>query len=178
MGWGLGCSVSYSLGFSCCCRSRRSSGSYSCVISACYKASSHPLSVLAVICLSLSLASWPWATPCMGFAIMFMMPAPHSLSSAWRVSYFCSLSCIHVITPCHSASLRAAVTATHDCGQVTAILYSQLATRLRSLAIILPIHLYLLLLESTFATIYHNYHTYAYKAELRRKCPYTIIAFQ
>jgi len=36
----------------------------------------------------------------------------------------------------------AIVTATRDCGRVTAILYSQLATRLRSLAIILPIHLF------------------------------------
>jgi len=35
-----------------------------------------------------------------------------------------------------------AVTATRDCGRVTALLYSRLATRLRSLAIILPIHLF------------------------------------
>ena len=34
------------------------------------------------------------------------------------------------------------VTATRDCGRVTAILYSRRATRLRSLAIILPIHLF------------------------------------
>ena len=60
--------------------------------------------------------------------------------------------------------------------RVTAILYSQLATRPRSLAIILPIHLYLLSLESTFATVFHNYHTYDYKAERWRTCPYTIIA--
>jgi len=64
------------------------------------------------------------------------------------------------------------VTATRDCGRVTAILYSRLATRLRSLAIILPINLYLLSLESTFATVYHNYHTYAYKAERWRTRPY------
>ena len=64
------------------------------------------------------------------------------------------------------------VTATRDCGRVTAILYSRLATRLRSLAIILPIHLNLLSLESTFATVYHNYHTYAYNAERWRTCPY------
>ena len=70
------------------------------------------------------------------------------------------------------------VTATRDCGRVTAILYSRLATRLRSLAIILPIHLYLLSLESTFASVYHNYHTYAYKAQRWRTCPYTIIAVQ
>jgi hypothetical protein len=34
------------------------------------------------------------------------------------------------------------VTATRDCGRVTAILYSRLTTSLRSLAIILPIHLF------------------------------------
>ena len=59
---------------------------------------------------------------------------------------------------------------------VTAILYSQLTTRLRSLAIIILIHLYLLSLESRFATVYHNHHTYAYQAERWRTCPYTIIA--
>jgi len=62
--------------------------------------------------------------------------------------------------------------------RVTAVLYSQLATRLRSLPIIIPIHLCLLSLESTCATVYHNDHTYSYKAELWRTCPYTIIAFQ
>ena len=36
--------------------------------------------------------------------------------------------------------MMATVTATRDCGRVTAILYSQLAMRLRSLVIILPIH--------------------------------------
>jgi len=53
-----------------------------------------------------------------------------------------------------------------------AILYSRLATSLRSLAIILPIHLHLLSLASTFATVSYNYHTYAYEAERRRTCPY------
>jgi len=58
-----------------------------------------------------------------------------------------------------------------------AILYSRLATSLRSLAIILPIHLHLLSLASTFATVSYNYQTYAYEAERRRTCPYIIIAF-
>jgi len=49
---------------------------------------------------------------------------------------------------------RTIITATRDCGRVTAILYSRLATRLRCLAIILPIHRYLLSLKSTFATVY------------------------
>jgi len=38
----------------------------------------------------------------------------------------------------------------------------------------LPIHLYLLSLESTFATVYHNYHTYSYQGERWRTCPYTL----
>ena len=58
-----------------------------------------------------------------------------------------------------------------------AILYSRLATSLRSPAIFLLIHLPLLSLASTFATISYNYNTYAYEAERRRTCPYTIIAF-
>jgi hypothetical protein len=45
------------------------------------------------------------------------------------------------------------VTAARDPGRVMAILYSRLATSLRSLAIILPIHLHLLSLPSTFATV-------------------------
>jgi hypothetical protein len=73
---------------------------------------------------------------------------------------------------------RGIVTAARDPGRVTAILYSRLATSLRSLAIILPIYIY---------TYYHshprlqpysyNYHTYTYEAERRHTCPYTIIAF-
>ena len=73
--------------------------------------------------------------------------------------------------------MEPSVTAARDPGPGNGHLYSQLATRLGSLAIILPIHLYLLLLESMFATVYHNYHTYAYMAERWRTCPYTIIAF-
>jgi len=58
-----------------------------------------------------------------------------------------------------------------------AILYSRLAASLRSLAIILPIHLHLLSLASRFATVSYDYHTYAYEAERRRTCPDTILAF-
>jgi len=65
------------------------------------------------------------------------------------------------------------VTAARDPGRVMAILYSRLAASLRSLAIILPIHLHLLSLASTFATVSCNYHTYAYEAERRRTCPDT-----
>jgi len=46
------------------------------------------------------------------------------------------------------------VTAARDPGRVKAVLYSRLATSLRSLAIILPIHLYLLSLASTSATVF------------------------
>ena len=67
--------------------------------------------------------------------------------------------------------------AARDPGRVTAILYSRLATSLRSLAIIF-LYIY---------TYYHshprlqpysnNYHTYSYEAERWRTCPYTLIAF-
>jgi len=46
------------------------------------------------------------------------------------------------------------VTAARGPGRVKAVLYSRLATSLRSLAIILPIHLHLLSLASTFATVF------------------------
>jgi hypothetical protein len=58
-----------------------------------------------------------------------------------------------------------------------AILYSRLATSFQSLVIILPIHLHLQSLTSTFANVSYNYHRYAYEGERRRTCPYTIIAF-
>jgi hypothetical protein len=46
------------------------------------------------------------------------------------------------------------VTAARDPGRVTAILYSLLTRSLRSLAIILPIHLHLISLTSTFAIVF------------------------
>jgi len=46
------------------------------------------------------------------------------------------------------------VTAARDQGRVMANLYSLLVTSLRSLAIILPIHLHILSLASTFATVF------------------------
>jgi hypothetical protein len=46
------------------------------------------------------------------------------------------------------------VTATRYHGRVMAIVYSRLATSLRSLAIILPIRLHLISLASTFVTIF------------------------
>ena len=56
--------------------------------------------------------------------------------------------------------------------RVTAILYSQLATRLRSLAIILPdTHIYYHS-SPRLQPYTYNYHTYAYKAERWRTCPY------
>jgi len=50
------------------------------------------------------------------------------------------------------------VTVAHDQSQVMAILYSRLATSLRSLAIILPIHPHLRSLASKIATVSYNYH--------------------
>jgi len=69
------------------------------------------------------------------------------------------------------------VTAARDLGRVTAYLYSRLATSLRSLAIIL-LHFYTYYHSHPHLQLYtYNYHPYAYEAELRRTCPYTIIAF-
>jgi len=109
-GCGLGCSLTCSLDFGCCSSCWRFSGPSSQIVSACWEAASPPPSVLAVTSLAFSLPSWPGATPFMTFAIMFMMPTPHSLSSSWRASHFCSLSCIHLIIPYHSASSQAART--------------------------------------------------------------------
>jgi len=56
---------------------------------------------------------------------------------------FLSFSLVRVLQPRRSAPQeRDNVTAARDCGRVTAIIYSRLATRLRSLAIILYIHLF------------------------------------
>jgi hypothetical protein len=68
------------------------------------------------------------------------------------------------------------VTAALDLGRVMAILYSWLATSLRSLAIMFPIYVHLLSLASTFATVSYNYETYAYEAERWRTCPYNATA--
>jgi len=56
---------------------------------------------------------------------------------------FLSFSLIQFMQPRRSAPKKGDnVMMTRDCGRVMAMLYSQLATRLRSLAIILPIHLF------------------------------------
>jgi len=56
---------------------------------------------------------------------------------------FLSISLVRFVQPRRSAPKEGdKVTATRDCGRVTAILYSWLATRLRSVAGILPIHLF------------------------------------
>ena len=107
-GSGLGCSLRCSSGFGCCCNYWHFSGPSSRIASAWWEASSPPPSVPAVISSSLSLPSWPCATPFMIFPIMFVWPAPHCLSSSWRTPHFCSLSCIHVIIPSHRASWWAA----------------------------------------------------------------------
>ena len=62
-------------------------------------------------------------------------------------------------------------------GRVTAILYSRLATSLRSLPIIL-LYIYTYYHSHPRLQLYsYNYHPYAYEAERWRTCPYTIIAF-
>jgi len=65
------------------------------------------------------------------------------------------LSLVRLMQPRRSAPKeRDNVTVARYSGRVTAIPYSRLATSLRSLAIILPIHLHLLSLVSTFATVF------------------------
>jgi hypothetical protein len=74
-----------------------------------------------------------------------------------------------------SGDIHPYVAAARDRGRVMAILYCPLATSLRSLAIIIPIHPHLWSLASRFATVSYNYHMYAYNAECWRRCPYPII---
>ena len=104
---GLGCSLSCSLVFSCCCSCWRCSGPFFCAVSACYDASSPPPSIFAVLSLPFSLASWLGATPFMIIASLAVIPAPNIFTFSWRVSNVCSLSCIHVIIPSHCASSQA-----------------------------------------------------------------------
>jgi hypothetical protein len=68
----------------------------------------------------------------------------HNLPSAVFVSGNTSESSVDWFSKCHCLVdlFKMVVMATRDGGRVTAILYSRLATRLRSLAIILPIHLF------------------------------------
>jgi len=62
-----------------------------------------------------------------------------------RSSLFLSFSLVQFMQPRWSAPKeRDNVMAARDCSRVMAILYSRLATRLRSLAIILPIHLFII----------------------------------
>jgi len=63
----------------------------------------------------------------------------------------------------------------HDWARIMAILDSPLTMSLRSLAIFLPIHLHLLSLASTFATISYDYHTYEYEAQRWHICPHRSI---
>jgi len=104
--------MSGSLVSGCSCSCWNCSGPPSWVVSACCEASSPPPSIPAVLSLSLSLTSWPGATPFMTFAIILLMPAPHTLSSSWRASHFCSHSCINVLIPNHCASSGAACVCT------------------------------------------------------------------
>jgi len=62
-------------------------------------------------------------------------------------------------------------------GWVTGILYGRLAMSIRSLAIIF-LYMYTSYHSPTRLQPYsYNYHTYAYEAERRHTCTYTIIAF-
>jgi hypothetical protein len=109
--YGFGCSLSCSFGLGygcCCCGCWHSSGPSSRVVSACWAVSSPPPSVLAVASRSLSLSSRPCPMPLMVFAIKFVIPAHHTLSSSQRESDICSLSCIHVMIASRCASSQVA----------------------------------------------------------------------
>jgi len=76
-----------------------------------------------------------------------------------------------------SSGVKLSVTAARDPGRVTAILYRRLATSHRSLAIILPRHIYMYYHWHARLQPYSNkYHTYTHEAERRHTCPYSIIA--
>ena len=63
-------------------------------------------------------------------------------------------------------------------GRVTAILYSRLAMRLRSLAIVLPIYIYICChSHPRLQPDSYNYDTSTYEAERRHTCPYIFIAW-
>jgi len=137
---GFGCNLTGSLGFGCCCSCCPCSTAPSCVVSASCDTTSPLFSMAAVITLSFSVASCPSATPFINFAIIFVMPAPHSLFSSWWASHFCSLSCIHVIIPIHCASLRVACPCnkfvrcpTVQCSCISSCTCSRIVTSIRLL---------------------------------------------
>jgi len=112
----------------------------------------------------------PWAVPISSGTNDFVLVC--TLHECITLSLL-SFSLVQSMQPTNSApKLRDNVMVTCDCGYVITILYSRLAMRLWSVAIIIHIHLYLILLESTFETIYHNSHLYAYKAKCWCSCPY------
>jgi hypothetical protein len=84
------------------------------------------------------------------------------------------LSLIRLMQPRRSGPTEGDyVTVARDPGRVTAILYSRLATSLRSLAIILPIYIYTYYQSHPRLQPYsYDYHTYTYEAERRHMCPY------
>jgi len=78
-----------------------------------------------------------------------------SMYAVWLFEASLSISLVWFIQPRRSAHKeKDSIAAAHDLGQVTALLYSRLTTSLRSLAIIIHIHLHLQSHESTFSTIF------------------------
>lgn len=130
-GWGeccgFGCSLSSSLGFGCCCSCWRICGPPSCIVSACCESTTPQPSIFVVRVLSFCLHSRPCTTDIVAFPIMFVMPGLHSLASSWRVSYFCSLTCINVISPSHRASSQVAWTSSKFAWSAV-VLYSCIST--------------------------------------------------
>jgi len=108
-------------------------------------------------------AKWRWSFPLCYIqrkaTVRCQLVARHSslyeYVCSMIVQCFLSFSLVWCMQPRRSAPKeRDNVTAACDPGRVPAILHSRLATRLRSLAIILPTHIHLLSLKSTFATVF------------------------
>ena len=121
-GWGFWCSWSCSLGLGfgccCCCGCSRSFGPSSRIVSACGESSTPPPSVLAVTFLSLSLSSWPCATPFVIIPIMFCdARPPHLVGLVAGVPLLLSL--LHPRHHCQPLCLLAGCTGFHQVSEIS-----------------------------------------------------------
>ena len=92
------------------------------------------------------------------------------------ITPFHSLLLYWLLQPRRSAPKEGdTLTGAGDPGRVTAIVYSGLATSLRSLPMILPIYIHpYYRSHPRLQPCSYNYHPYTYEAERRHTCPYTV----
>jgi len=107
-GWDCYLSCSVGLGFGCCC-SWRFLGSLFCLVPACCEASSPVPCSLAVLSHSLFPACWANAAlPALAlasiFAVISVMPVPHSMLCFWQLSQSVSICSSHSFMPSHCIS--------------------------------------------------------------------------